>query len=280
MTRPRVSSPVRRLAFAGSWYPGDPARLGRDVDAWLAEGPPPASGARAIIAPHAGLRYSGRIAAASYRALGARPRAAVVLVGPSHYVGFAGCAMLARGAVESPWGVHPVAEDLAAALAARTSLVAAAGEDIHAQEHSLELQLPFLSRLQPGVPLLLILMGEQSREVAFGLGEALAEVLESRDVALVASSDLSHYQDAKTARAMDRVVLDALDQRSPEQLMQALEYDPHHACGGGPMVAVLQASHRLGATLGGVVAYGDSGDVTGDKSSVVGYAAAAFIEPN
>ena len=128
-------------------------------------------------------------------------------------------------------------------------------------------------------PVIPILMGDQSRVVAFGLGDALAEAFAGRDIALVASSDLSHYQDAATAQRMDRVVLDALDAVDPERLMAALEREPHHACGGGPMVAVLHAARRMGATAGGVLKYADSGDVSGDKSSVVGYVSAAFGEP-
>ena len=127
-------------------------------------------------------------------------------------------------------------------LAAKTSLVSRAFEQIHAREHSLELQLPFLARVLPDTPVIPILMGDQSRGVAFGLGDALAETFGGRDVALVASSDLSHYQDAVTAQTMDRVVLDSLDAFDAERLMAALEREPHHACGGGPMVAVLRAA--------------------------------------
>ena len=273
----RDSSPRRRLAFAGTWYSGDPVRLGRDVDAWLAESAP-LPGVRAIVAPHAGLRYSGRVAARAYAALGATPRSAFVLVGPSHHVPFPGAAAWARGIVDSPWQPHPVAHDLVDALVSATPVLTTSADSIHAREHSLELQLPFLSRVQAAVPVVLILMGEQTREVAFSLGDALADVLAGTDVALVASSDLSHYRDRATARIQDGAVLDALDRRSPEALMAVLDQDPYHACGGGPMVAVLRAASRLGARNGGVLAYADSGEVTGDTSSVVGYAAAAFSE--
>jgi AmmeMemoRadiSam system protein B len=273
----RDSSPRRRLAFAGTWYDGDPARLAGDVDAWLADAPA-IPGTRAIVAPHAGLRYSGRVAARAYGALGTAPRDAVILVGPSHHVAFPGCAVFPRGTVDSPWEPHPVAVDLVGALTSSSSLITGAGADVHTQEHSLEMQLPFLSRVAPGVPVVLILMGKQTRGVAFALGDAIAGAIAGRDVALVASSDLSHYQDATTARQMDQQVLDALDARSPEALMAVMEKDPHHACGGGPMVAVLRAATRRGPVSGGVLAYADSGDVTGDKSAVVGYAAAAFGE--
>ena len=272
-------SPVRRLAFAGTWYTGDPHRLAREVDGALDAASVGATRARAIVSPHAGLKYSGHVAAHSYRALGSTPREAVVLVGPSHYEAFRGCAMLRRGAIETPWGALPIAEALAEELAGKTELVSRAFEQIHAREHSLELQLPFLARVLPETPVIPILMGEQSRSVACGLGDALADTFTGRDVAFIASSDLSHYLDRATAGRMDRVVLDSLDAADPDRLMSALEREPHHACGGGPIVAVLHAALRLGATRGGVLKYADSGDVTGDTSSVVGYASAAFSEP-
>jgi AmmeMemoRadiSam system protein B len=271
----RDSSPRRRLAFAGTWYSGDPAHLAQEVDAWLADAPA-LSGTRAIVAPHAGLRYSGRVAARAYAALGSARRSAIILVGPSHHVAFPGCAVFPRGSVDSPWEPHPVAVDLVEALTSSSNLITGAGADVHTQEHSLEMQLPFLARAQPGVPVVFILMGRQSRGVAFALGDAIARATAGRDVALVASSDLSHYHDAATARQMDQQVLDALNARSPDALMALLEKEPQHACGGGPMVAVLRAATRSGPVTGGVLAYADSGDVTGDKSAVVGYAAAAF----
>ena len=279
MTRPGRPGPLRRLAFAGAWYAGDRDRLARDVDEALAAAADRVAVVRAAVAPHAGLRYSGRVAAWSYRALAAAPPEAIVLVGPSHYVEFPGCAMLDRGAVETPWGESPVAEALADRLHDETPLVREARPEVHAGEHSLELQLPFIGRLFPGVPLLPILMGQQSRSVAFALGAALAGAVAGAPVALVASSDLSHYHDSATARALDAVVLDRLGHGDAEGLMRAIEREPGHACGGGPMVAVLEAARRLGLTAGGVLAYADSGDVSGDHSRVVGYASAAYGAP-
>jgi hypothetical protein len=188
--------------------------------------------------------------------------------------------MLGRGAVETPWQPLPIDTDFAKALAAETPYLRETGEQIHAAEHSLELQLPFLARVLPGIPVVPILMGAQTRSVAFAVGDAIANAARGRDIALVASSDLSHYHDAVTAGALDAEVLDALDRCDPSLLMDRLERNPHHACGGGPMVSVLHAAARLGAARGGVLKYADSGDVTGDKSQVVGYVAAAYAEPD
>jgi hypothetical protein len=128
------------------------------------------------------------------------------------------------------------------------------------------------------VPIVPLVMGHQTRETAFELGDALARAIENRsDVLLVASSDLSHYEDADVAARMDAVMIRHIEALDPAGLMTALEEEPRHACGGGPMVSVLQAARLLGATEAHVLRYADSGDVSGDKSSVVGYLAAAVF---
>ena len=270
---------IRPAAVAGSWYPGSADRLAREVDDYLGRARLDEHDAPiAIVAPHAGLKYSGPVAAFAYRAVQHGGFDAAVLVGPSHFIGFTGVSIWPRGAWQTPFGPVRVAEDLARAI------TAVSGQVIehplaHGREHSLEMQLPFLVHLLPGVPIVPMVMGYQDRGTAFALGNGLASAITNRmagRVLLVASSDLSHYQDAPTAQTMDAVVLREVERLNPEGLMQALEREPHHACGGGPIVAVLHAAKRLGATRARVLKYGDSGDVSGDKSSVVGYMAAAI----
>jgi MEMO1 family protein len=267
---------IRRAAVAGSWYPGTRAALERAVDGYLASVGAVAEGCpRALIAPHAGLMYSGPVAAYAYRLVGECAYDAVVLVGPSHFVGFHGVSVWPRGAWESPFGAVAVAEDLASSLAADPALMQV-NPSAHGREHSLEMQLPFIARLLPGVPIVPLVMGYQTRETTERLGDVLARVLRGRTVLLVASSDLSHYHDARRAAALDAVVLKHVDALDSDALMRALEEEPGHACGGGPMVAVLRAACALGATRARVLRYADSGDVSGDKDSVVGYMAAAI----
>jgi len=270
------AEPVRQLAFAGSWYDADHARLGAEVDGWLSEAPAAEGEVVALVAPHAGLRYSGRIAAAAYAALAGRPLEAIVHVGPSHYVAFRGCAMLRTGVMATPWGPHPIHAGLAAELRAATPLLADERRDIHDQEHSLELHLPLLARVQPGVPVVPILMGEQTRMVAETLGDALGATLRGRAVVIASSSDLSHYHSRAVARRLDAAVLDCFDRLDADALMDLLEREPGHACGGGPAVAALGAAVALGANAGGVRQYGDSGDTSGDLARVVGYASAVW----
>jgi AmmeMemoRadiSam system protein B len=273
----------RRAAVAGSWYPGTKADLATALDAHLAAAPSPRVPLcpRAIIAPHAGLIYSGPVAAHAYRLVRDCGYAAIVLVGPSHFVGFHGVSIWPRGKWDTPLGTIAVDEELAAAIAAESPDIREYAV-AHGREHSLEMQLPFLAHLLPGIPIVPLVMGYQTRNTAEALGDAIARALndyesrELRGVLLIASSDLSHYEDAETASRMDHVVLDHLASFDPDGLMDTLEHDPRHACGGGPMVSVLRAAARLGAENVQVLQYADSGDVSGDKSAVVGYVAAAI----
>jgi MEMO1 family protein len=267
---------IRRPAVAGSWYPGTANALAGAVDRYLA-GPTRdvAGDLVALVAPHAGLMYSGPVAAHAYRLLRGRQFDVVVLVGPSHFVGFEGVAVQRAGGFETPFGVAAIDEDAAAAIAAATPAIrehAAA----HAREHSVEMQLPFVQRLAPAAKIVPLVMGFQNSETAQALGEALTRALAGRRALLVASTDLSHYHDAATAARLDAVVIDHVSRFDADGLQRALDLQPEHACGGGPTVAVMRAAQALGARDAVVLDYADSGDVSGDKSAVVGYLAAAF----
>lgn len=267
----------RAAAVAGSWYPGTADRLRAELDRYLdaVEGPALQGDLVALVAPHAGLMYSGPVAAYAYRLLRGRAFDVVVLVGPSHFVGFGGVAVWPAGRFETPLGPMTVEATVAAALMSRSPDVRERPA-AHAREHSLEMQLPFLKRLLPDTPIVPLVMGSQTRDTAERLGRALGETLGGRRVLLVASSDLSHYHDARTAARLDQVVIDCVDRFSPDSLMEVLERQPGHACGGGPMVSVLTAARALGATDARVLRHADSGDVSGDKTAVVGYMAAAI----
>ena len=271
-----MQAQIRQAAVAGSWYPGTATRLAAAVDRHLAETTRDAPGALvALIAPHAGLMYSGPVAAHAYRLLRGRAFDVVVLVGPSHFLAFDGVAVWPRGGFATPLGVAAIDEACAAQVMQATTLVHERPA-AHAREHALEMQLPFLQRLATGVPIVPLVMGSQTADTARELGQTLATVLRGRRALLVASTDLSHYHDRVTAAALDAVIIDCVARFDADGLQAALEIRPDHACGGGPAVAVMRAARLLGARDALVLHYADSGDVSGDTASVVGYLAAAF----
>lgn len=269
---------IRRPAVAGSWYPGSGAALAAAVDRHV-EAAGAGAGAFdrivALVAPHAGLIYSGPVAAYAYAELGRHPARLAVLVGPSHFEGFDGVAIVPSGGFETPLGVAEIDEACAADLMRAGAFIREHAR-AHQREHSLEMQLPFLQRLSPGVRIVPLLMGWQTAETARALGDALSMVLRDHPAVLVASTDLSHYENARTAAALDGVVIDCVHRFDPDLLQGALDKNPRHACGGGPLVAVMRAARALGARDALVLKYADSGDVSGDKSSVVGYLAAGL----
>jgi len=267
---------ARPAAVAGTWYPGTAAALAAAVDAHLGRAARVVAGDLvALIAPHAGLVYSGPVAAHAYHLLAKRTFDVAVIVGPSHFVSFDGVAVYAHGGFDTPLGIVPIDTDIATALLDASPIVRDHAP-AHTREHSIEMQLPFLQRVAPGTRIVPLVMGRQTAETARTLGDALGRVLGGRRALLVASTDLSHYHDAGVAASLDAVVIDHVSSLDPDGLQRALEVRPEHACGGGPAVSVMRAAIQLGARDSVVLDYADSGDVSGDKSSVVGYLAAAL----
>jgi MEMO1 family protein len=271
-----ITQNIRRPAVAGSWYPGSPDTLAAALDRHLQRTSRDVTGDLvALIAPHAGLTYSGPVAAHAYRLLRGRRFEVAVLVGPSHFVSFDGVSIVRAGGFETPFGVAAIDDGTATELINATPVVRE-HPAAHVKEHSLEMQLPFLQHLAPATPIVPLVMGQQTRATARALGDALAAVLRGRKALAIASTDLSHFRDAATAAALDRVVIDCVSRFDADGLQDALDAEPNHACGGGPTVAVMRAARLLGARDAVILNYGDSGDVSGDKSAVVGYLAAAL----
>jgi hypothetical protein len=274
---------IRPAAVAGTWYPGTAGALARDVDHYLADAAePPRGRTDAIIAPHAGLMFSGPVGAYAYKAAAsAGPFDAAVLVGPSHFVAFDGLAIYPSGAFDTPLGPARIDEALAASLMAASPIVHALPA-AHAREHSLEMQLPFVRRVLPGVPIVPLLMGYQTHEVIQGCAELLARIETPGRVLFVASTDLSHYFAAATAIELDRRVQECVSGFDPDRLLAIFEDYPETergrfvACGGGPAIAVMLAARARGARHGRVLKYMHSGEISGDNTGVVGYLAGAL----
>jgi AmmeMemoRadiSam system protein B len=273
---------IRPAAVAGSWYPASAGALGREIDSYVeAAADGPQGPITAVVVPHAGLMFSGPVGAFAYKAAASQEYDVGVLVGPSHFVGFDGVSLYPEGGFACPFGTIPIDGDVAHAIANASGGVVQPLTSAHAREHSLEMQLPFIARLLPGLPIVPLLIGRQTRATIEGLANALSTGVRERRALLVASTDLSHYYDATTAMRLDGAVCDAIAAFSPEQLLERFEgYGESDrgrsvGCGMGAAIAVLLAARALGAQHARVLHYAHSGDVSGDNTCVVGYVAAA-----
>ena len=274
-------SDLRPSPIAGTWYPGDAEALARSVDLQLAEAelepaPGPVVG---LVAPHAGHRYSGGVAAHAFRAVAGMSPEVVAVVSPMHQPHPAAVLSTAHAAYWTPLGMIEVDQGLLTAFEAalRRTTELAVVRVARDTEHSLEIELPFLQRSLAGpFRLLPIMLRDQSAAVAQAVGRALSEVLCGRSALVVGSSDLSHFYTAATARRLDGEMLARLAAFDPQALLQAEDEGVGYACGKGAMAAVLWAARDLGADVVRLLSYANSGDVTGDDDSVVGYGAAAI----
>jgi AmmeMemoRadiSam system protein B/AmmeMemoRadiSam system protein A len=275
---------VRETVIAGSWYPGDPATLEAELDRYLdaAQSTPLKGEVVAVISPHAGYMYSGGVAGHAYAHLRGRAYDSVIVVAPSHRYGFRGASVFGGDGYETPLGVVPVDRDIADAITDEGAGFAYEPR-AHEAEHSLEIQVPFLQRTLGDFSIVPIVMGDQGETRTRLLADRIAEVVRARSddkrVLIVASTDLSHFHDYDRAVELDSVVLDRVNAFDPEGLLEALSRGECEACGGGPMATVMMAARELGAERSTVVKYANSGDVTGDRSQVVGYMAAVLTRP-
>ncbi len=268
---------LRRSIIAGSWYPGEPSVLRRDVTAYLSHAPAIQieSDIMGIVVPHAGYIYSGQVAAHAYKVLQGRQYDTVILIGPSHRVAFSGVSIYSHGAYETPLGEIIVDEHFAGMLMQRSKLIS----DLpaaHAQEHSLEIQLPFLQVVLGHFKLVPLVMGDQSTATCLELADIIHQVSKDRNILIVGSSDLSHFHDYKKAKELDGIVLGYVQNYDTEGLLDSLTAGKAEACGGGPLAVTMLTSQKKGARHSQLLNYANSGDVTGDKRSVVGYASVVY----
>ena len=278
------SKNVRPPMVAGSFYPADPKELAAMVDGFLAAAKPPAlNGVIAVVVPHAGYIYSGQVAAQAYALVKGRAFQRVVVISPSHIDAFPFSSVFDGGAYDTPLGRVPVDTAFAARLAALDKRIQRSPRG-HATssgrgEHALEVQLPFLQRALGDFKLVPIVMGAQDYDTCRALGAALARLIQGPGTLIVASSDLSHFHPYDKAVELDRKTLRAIEEWDYLNMARNFERHVWEACGGGPVVAAMIAAERLGATSARILKYANSGDVTGDKTSVVGYGAVALYKP-
>jgi AmmeMemoRadiSam system protein B len=269
-----MASIVRPPAVAGQFYPGRADVLLRDICAYTstkAEKQP----ALGCVVPHAGYMYSGHVAGALYATL-KLPKRFVILC-PNHTGVGAPLAINSEGTWQTPLGEAPIDVELAQSLKETFPLLA---EDrlAHQTEHALEVQLPFLQALDNDFTFVPITVGTSRLDVLQALGKVIAQAMQSIEekAMVIASSDMNHYESDAVTRVKDRKAIDRILALDPEGLHETIQREHITMCGYGPAVVMLTATKALGATTAELVKYATSGDVSGDKDLVVGYAGIAI----
>ncbi len=266
---------VRPSPIAGLWYQDDPVQLALQIENYLSAASVPVITQKVVglIAPHAGHRYSGRTAGHAYRVVSGRSYEIVAIVSPLHSYYPSPVLTSAHRHYGTPLGEVPIDRNAVQQLSTilleqGVNLTPIANDD----EHSLEIQLPFLQRaLKDDFKLLPLMVRRRDARFTQILGESLARVLNGRKALLVASTDLSHFYPLQVAKALDREMLRQIENFSPEGVLKAEESETGFACGAGAVMTVLHAARAMGANEVRVLHYSTSADETGDTSSVVGY---------
>jgi AmmeMemoRadiSam system protein B len=276
---------TRPSPIVGQWYAADASRLAEEVDGYVeaAEMPEIRDEVVAVIAPHAGYRYSGAVAGYAFASLKGLTPEIVAVFSPMHQPYYGELFTTAHDAYQTPLGIIPVHQGALNALDANLKAELGFGLTRVAEdgEHSLEIELPFLQRVLGGeFQLLPVMVRDQSVRTALGLGIALAELFLDgglffkKSFIMVASTDLSHFHAQSEANQLDKKMLGAIESFDPELVIRTEEKGEGFACGRGAVAAVLQASKILGADRARRLHYATSGDIRGDYSNVVGYGAA------
>lgn len=278
---------VRRPAQAGAFYAGNRAQLEAQIkNCFLHELGPrhlpdvPAKGQRRIVAlvsPHAGYMYSGPVAASGYDSLASdgTPDAFVIL-GPNHSGLGSGVSIMTEGRWQTPLGESLIDSDIANLICKQSSIVDV-DDDAHAFEHSIEVQLPFLQYVyKREIRFVPICMMMQDLKTSVEVGEAIAKATEGKDVVIIASSDMTHYEPQRSAEKKDRAAIDAILKLDEKELQDVVESKNISMCGCGPVSSAIRCAKILGASRANLLNYKTSGDITGDYDAVVGYASVAI----
>jgi len=272
-----------RTVAAGTFYPDSPKALGKMLDSFQSLPAPPLPGPPVgLLLPHAGYVYSGEVAALGYRSL-QKPPETVVVIGPSHSVAFPGTSVFAGEAVATPLGDLAVDQEAARELLESHESMAQF-LPAFAQEHSAEVHFPLVKRFLPDSRVLPLVTGQGRDSVSNPLADSLVRLSKTRQILVVASTDLCHYPEYEVAVKADREFLEAVltgdvsaVERADQKLMRK-GWERFHCthCGNEPLRALMLFAKLMGADKRELLAYRNSGDATGDRSRVVGYAAVAF----
>ena len=264
------SPTLRPPAVAGRFYPGRPESLARELDQYLGSEQAKIEGALGCVVPHAGYMYSGHVAGAVFARLPKRPT--YIILGPNHTGRGAPLAIMSSGEWLTPLGRVPVDSALARLLRRSCHLLMEDAE-AHEDEHSLEVQLPFLQRSVGEFKFVPIAIGVGGYSGLESLGHSIAQAVgPAAAVMIIASSDMNHYEPDSLTRQKDRKAIDKILALDPPGLYEVLRHDDISMCGYGPTIAMLTAAKDLGAQRAELIKYATSADTSGDRDAVVGYA--------
>lgn len=277
----KTQNSYREPSAAGSFYPSKKEKLEETITEMLNDSdvdiiPGQIFG---IISPHAGYVYSGQIAADAYKQIQSKNFDNVIVISPSHFEEFPGCSIF-FGNYLTPLGAVPTNTSLAKSIASSSSEIEESVSG-HRYEHALEVQLPFLQVVLKDFKLVPIIIGRQDYSTAKNLSIALKTALSSpgfkkQKSLIVGSSDLSHYLSINEAKKKDYIALQDIQDFNAKKLSDDINSNKCQACGFGPIISTMLASHEIGATHSKVVSYGTSGDVSKDYQNVVGYLSGVF----
>jgi len=276
----QAASTIKAPNVAGQFYSADPGQLFTDITALKSKtGPVPNDRkVQVLIVPHAGYEYSGGVAAYGYNAVARNQYSTIVILAPSHFFPFEGVSVWPQGGFKTPLGVVDVDEPFARALIKQDAAFRFL-PDVFEQEHALEVQLPFIQTTFSGVKIVPVLMGQPDLGVCERLAKALDKIIGTRkDVLVLVSSDMSHYHDYDTAVREDSGTLEALRHEDALSLFKGCLTGRMEMCGFVPVTTALLYAHLRGLDEAQVLKYANSGDVTGDKSRVVGYSSTIIFK--
>ena len=275
-----TATPIRHPAVAGRFYPDNPESLRGEVRTYLSQAPPnkPVHAIGCLV-PHAGYLYSGHVAGAVFAALQI-PKLCIVMC-PNHTGWGRPLAIMSEGAWQTPLGTVSIAHELAASLK-RCSPILEEDSLAHRNEHAAEVELPFLQLRQPNVSFVPIAIGTRQFEVLEQLGTGMADVIAAlkTSVLIIASSDMNHYESDAITRVKDHAALRPILRLDPRSLYDVVVRQNVSMCGFGPAIVLLIAAKKLGAKSAELIKYATSGDVSGDRDAVVGYAGVIVPSPS
>ncbi len=264
---------LREAQVSGMFYESDAPALKKHISKYIIKVENKYK-AKGIIVPHAGYIYSGKVAGEVFSSIEIPD--ILIILGPNHTGLGKSISVMTQGIWRTPLGDCRINEPVANEII-RNCKFAQKDTMAHLKEHSIEVELPFIQYLKPSFSFVPICLAESDLDKLSKLGEVIANIIKGKDILLIASTDLTHYEDAKTAERKDKLVLDAIMKLDPEKMVKEIYENDISMCGWMPVFVLLKACKISGAKEGKIIKYANSGEVSGDYEQVVGYGGAVII---